>query len=164
LITLEQQDRGLWDRGMIEEGCALVERALKRGQIGVYQIQAAIAALHAEAATPERTDWPQIAALYALLLRLQPSPVIELNRAVAIGMATGPAAGLSLLDGIEARGELRGYHLLPTARAELLVRSGQPDRAIHSFEQAIEQCTNPSERAHLTLRLAELSDHRESHA
>jgi RNA polymerase sigma-70 factor (ECF subfamily) len=153
LITLEQQDRNLWDRSMIKEGCALVERALRRGQVGVYQIQAAIAALHAEATTPERTDWPQIAALYALLLRLQPSPVIELNRAVAIGMAAGPAAGLALLDGIEARGELRGYHLLPTARAELLVRNGEPQRAIQWFHQAIEECSNPAERTHLHARL-----------
>jgi RNA polymerase sigma-70 factor (ECF subfamily) len=153
LITLEQQNRNLWDRSMIDEGCTLVERALRRGQVGVYQIQAAIAALHGEATTPERTDWPQIAALYALLLRLQPSPVIELNRAVAIGMAAGPAAGLALLDGIEARGELRGYHLLPTARAELLVRNGEPERAIHWFEKAIDECSSPAEKAHLHARL-----------
>jgi RNA polymerase sigma-70 factor (ECF subfamily) len=156
LITLERQDRSLWDRAMIEEGCALVERALRRGQVGTYQLQAAIAALHAEAATPERTDWPQIAALYALLLRLQPTPVIELNRAVAIGMAAGPAAGLALIDGIDARGELRGYHLLSAARAELLVRNGEPRQAQRSYQQAIAECTNPAERAHLKRRLAEL--------
>jgi RNA polymerase sigma-70 factor (ECF subfamily) len=157
LITLERQDRTLWDRAMIAEGCALVETALRRGHVGSYQIQAAIAALHAEAETPERTDWPQIAALYALLLRLQPTPVIELNRAVAIGMAAGPAAGLALIDGIEARGELRGYHLLSAARAELLVRNGKPAEAEHSYRRAIEQCTNPAERAYLTRRLAELN-------
>lgn len=154
LITLEQQDRAVWDRPMIEEGCALVERALRRGRVGPYQLQAAIAALHAEAETPERTDWPQIAALYALLLRLQPTPVIELNRAVAIGMAAGPAAGLALIDGIDARGELRGYHLLSAARAELLVRSGEPTRAVRSYEQAIKECSNPAERAYLAGRLA----------
>ena len=157
LITLERQDRALWDRAMIEEGCALVELALKRGRVGPYQLQAAIAALHAEAPTPERTDWPQIAALYALLLRLQPTPVVELNRAVAIGMAAGPAAGLALIDGIDARGELRGYHLLAAARAELLVRNGEAERAERSYRQAIAECSNPAERAHLTKRLAEIS-------
>ncbi|HEX6064923.1 MAG TPA: sigma-70 family RNA polymerase sigma factor [Longimicrobiales bacterium] len=155
LITLERQDRSLWDRAMIEEGCALVERALRRGRVGPYQIQAAIAALHAEAPSPERTDWPQIAALYALLLRLQPSPVIELNRAVAIGMAAGPAAGLALIDGIDARGELRGYHLLSAARAELLVRSGDRARARRYYEQAIQECSNPAERSFLQRRLTE---------
>lgn len=155
LITLERQDRSLWDRAMIEEGCALVERALRRGRVGPYQIQAAIAALHAEAPSPERTDWPQIAALYALLLRLQPSPVIELNRAVAIGMAAGPAAGLALIDGIDARDELRGYHLLSAARAELLVRSGDRARARRYYEQAIQECSNPAERSFLQRRLTE---------
>lgn len=155
LITLERQDRSLWDRAMIEEGCALVEGALRRGRVGPYQIQAAIAALHAQAPSPERTDWPQIAALYALLLRLQPSPVIELNRAVAIGMAAGPAAGLALIDGIDARGELRGYHLLSAARAELLVRTGDRVRARRYYEQAIQECSNPAERSFLQRRLAE---------
>ena len=157
LITLERQDRSLWDRGMIDEGCALVETALRRGNVGTYQIQAAIAALHAQAETPERTDWPQIAALYALLLRLQPTPVIELNRAVAIGMAAGPAAGLALIDGLEARGELEGYHLLAAARAELMVRNGQPADARRHFRKAIDQCTNPAERDHLTRRLSQIA-------
>lgn len=158
LITLEHQDRGSWDRAMIEEGCALVERALRRGPVGSYQIQAAIAALHAEAATPERTDWPQIAALYSLLLRLHPSPVVELNRAVAIGMAAGPAAGLALIDGLDARGELRGYHLLSSARAELLVRGGRAEAAADSYRRAIAECTNPAERAYLERRLAASQD------
>ncbi len=153
LITLEHQNRALWDRVAIAEGCALVETALRRGRVGPYQIQAAIAALHAEAETPERTDWPQIAALYALLLRFQPTPVVELNRAVAIGMAAGPRAGLALVDGIEARGELRGYHLLSAARAELLVRVGETGAAAQSYRRAIAQCTNPAERAYLTGRL-----------
>lgn len=155
LITLERQDRSLWDAAQIHEGCALVETALRRGRVGMYQIQAAIAALHAEAASPERTDWAQIAALYALLLRLQPTPVVELNRAVAIGMAAGPAAGLALIDGLDARGDLRGYHLLPAARAELLVRNGDPHEAAHSYRQAIIECSNRAERAHLERRLAE---------
>ncbi|HEX6134356.1 MAG TPA: DUF6596 domain-containing protein [Longimicrobiales bacterium] len=156
LITLERQDRTLWDAALIREGCALVETALRRGRAGPYQLQAAIAALHAEAPSPERTDWPQIAALYALLLRLQPTPVVELNRAVAIGMAAGPAAGLALIDGLEARGELRGYHLLSAARAELLVRNGDGPAAMKSYERAISECANPAERAHLRRRLAEV--------
>jgi RNA polymerase sigma-70 factor (ECF subfamily) len=157
LITLDLQDRSLWDQARIDEGRALVERVLRRGRTGPYQIQAAIAALHAEATAPEHTDWRQIAALYALLFRLQPNPVIELNRAVAVGMAYGPVAGLALLDQIEAGGELRGYHLLPTARAELLVRNGERDGAAGSYQLAIEQCTNPAERAHLERRLAALT-------
>jgi RNA polymerase sigma-70 factor (ECF subfamily) len=156
LITLEQQDRSLWDRAAIEEGCALVETALRRGSVGSYQIQAAIAALHAEASTPDRTDWPQIAALYTLLLRLQPTPVIELNRAVAIGMAAGPAAGIALIDGIEARGELDGYHHLSAARAELLVRGGRFTDAAHAYRRAVAECGNPAERAYLQRRLAEI--------
>jgi RNA polymerase sigma-70 factor (ECF subfamily) len=154
LIRLEEQDRTLWDRVAITEGLELVETALRRGRVGSYQIQAAIAALHAEAETPDRTDWPQIAALYALLLRFQPTPVVELNRAVAIGMAAGPRAGLALLDGLEAKGELEGYHLLHAARAELLVRAGEPRAAEASYRRAIAGCTNPAERAYLTGRLA----------
>ncbi|MEX1183762.1 MAG: DUF6596 domain-containing protein [Gemmatimonadota bacterium] len=157
LITLERQDRARWDAAALREGCALVETALRRGRIGPYQIQAAIAALHAEATSPDATDWPQIAALYALLLRLQPSPVIELNRAVAIGMAAGPAAGLALIDGIDARGVLRGYHLLPAARAELLARSGRHDDAAVSFRRALVECASPVERAHLARRLDEVA-------
>jgi RNA polymerase sigma-70 factor, ECF subfamily len=155
LITLDRQDRSLWDGALIREGCTLVESALRRGRVGMYQIQAAIAAVHAEATSPERTDWPQIAALYSLLLRLQPTPVVELNRAVAIGMAAGPAAGLALIDGLEARGELRGYHLLSAARAELLVRKGDGREAAHSYRQAIEECSNRAEREYLERRLAE---------
>ena len=156
LITLEQQDRTLWDRTAIEEGCALVETALRRGRVGTYQIQAAIAALHAESSSPDRTDWPQIAALYTLLLRLQPSPVVELNRAVAIGMAAGPSAGLALLDGLEARGALEGYHHLSAARAELLVRRGDRAAAVQIYRRAIAECVNPAERTYLETRLADV--------
>lgn len=156
LMTLERQDRDLWDREAIAEGLELVERALGRGAIGPYQLQAAIAALHAEAKRPEQTDWPQIAALYTLLLRLQPTPVVELNRAVAIGMAAGPRAGLSLLEGLEQRGQLRGYHLLSTARAELQARAGDVEDAADSYRRALSECANPAERAHLERRLEAL--------
>lgn len=157
LVTLDHQDRGLWDRDRIAEGVALVEAALRRGAVGPYQIQAAIAALHAEAATPESTDWPQIVGLYTLLARLQPSPVVELNRAVAVGMAAGPRAGLALVDGIEARHELDGYHLLHATRAELLVRADEAAAAVSSYERAVAACTNPAERAHLERRLATIA-------
>jgi RNA polymerase sigma-70 factor (ECF subfamily) len=157
LITLEHQDRSLWDGAAIAEGSTLVERAIRRGRVGPYQVQAAISALHAEAATPERTDWPQIAALYSLLFRFQPTPVVELNRAVAIGMAAGPRAGLALIDGLEARGELHGYHLLSAARAELLVKALEPEAADASYRRAIRECENPAERGFLTERLAKLS-------
>jgi RNA polymerase sigma-70 factor (ECF subfamily) len=157
LVTLGEQDRSLWDAAMIAEGRALVETALRRGRVGPYQLQAAIAALHTEADTAARTDWPQIAALYTLLLRQQPSPVIALNRAVAVGMAAGPAAGLALLDTLAAEGELCGYHLLAVARAELLARAGERTAAAHEFRRAIEQCTNPAERAHLERRHADLT-------
>jgi RNA polymerase sigma-70 factor (ECF subfamily) len=156
LITLERQDRSLWDGGMIAEGLTLVDRCLRRGHVGPYQIQAAIAALHAEADKPERTDWLQIAALYEFHLRRFPSPVVYLNHAVAVGMAFGPAVGLALIDGIEARGDLRGYHLLSAARAELLVRQGDVSAARQSYSTAIGQCGNPVERAHLEQRLGEI--------
>jgi RNA polymerase sigma-70 factor (ECF subfamily) len=129
---------------------------LRRGRVGTYQIQAAIAALHAEARTAARTDWPQIAALYTLLLRLQPTPVIELNRAVAIGMAAGQSAGLALIDGIEARGLLDGYHHLSAARAELLVRGGRVEDAERVYRRAIAECTNPAERSYLEKRLLDV--------
>jgi RNA polymerase sigma-70 factor (ECF subfamily) len=154
LVTLEQQDRTLWDQARIAEGERLVEVALKRGRAGPYQIQAAIAALHCAAATPAATDWPQIAALYRLLLHMQPSPIIELNYAVAMGLAFQPAAGLRIIAEIEQRGELDSYHLLPVARAELLLRQGETARALDSFRQALALCHNPAEHDHLSRRLA----------
>lgn len=157
LITLEQQDRSRWDRAAIEEGRALVDRALRRGRVGPYQIQAAIAALHVEASTAAETDWAQIAGLYALLERLQPTAVVALNRAVAVGMAIGPRAGLDLLEELEAGGELEGYHLLHATRAELLVRAGDRKSAGRSYERAIAACANPTEREHLDRRLRELA-------
>ena len=156
MVTLERQDRTRWNARMIAEGTALVETALRRGHAGSYQIQAAIAAVHAEAASADATDWPQIAALYALLLQRHRTPVIALNHAVAVGMAIGPEAGLALIDALTARNELDGYHLLPAARAELLVRNGDPGAARDSYLQAIAQCANPVECAYLQRRLGEL--------
>jgi RNA polymerase sigma-70 factor (ECF subfamily) len=157
LITLEHQDRSQWNAAMIEEGRALVEVAIRRGQVGPYQIQAAIAAVHAEADSPERTDWRQIATLYGLLLTRHPTPVIELNHAVAVGIAVGPAAGLRLIDLVESSGQLRGYHLLAAARAELMVRQGDRSGAAVSYRRAIAECANPVERAYLERRLAEVA-------
>jgi len=157
LITLEQQERSRWDRAMIREGIALAEHALRHGPLGPYQIQAAIAAVHAEAAAAEQTDWRQIVGLYELLLRFQPGAVVELNRAVAIGMAFGPAAGLALIDGIDATGALAGYHHLPAARADLLVRQGDHAAARASYARAISECGNGAERRHLRARLDALA-------
>ena len=128
IILLPDQDRALWDRGMVAEGCALVERALVSGRFGPYTLQAAIAAVHAEALTAEATDWPQIAGLYDVLMRAAPSPVVELNRAAAVAMRDGPAAGLELIDAILARGELAGYYLAHSARADLFRRLGRKRR------------------------------------
>ncbi len=129
LVLLEQQDRSTWNHALIREGIALVERALSTRRFGPYTLQAAIAAVHAEAPTPEATDWRQICALYAALLAMQPSPVIELNRAAAVAMHEGPAAGLALIDALFARGELRDYHLAHSARADLFRRLGRRDEA-----------------------------------
>lgn len=156
LVTLEHQDRTLWDAGMIEEGRGLVEAALRRGRSGGYQIQAAIAALHSEAESPDSTDWRQIVALYALLLRRQPNPVVELNYAVAVGIANGPAEGLALIDALDARAELSNYHLLAAARAELMARNGDNAAADEHYRIAIEQCSNLVERAYLERRRAEV--------
>lgn len=160
LITLERQDRTLWDEAMMTEGRALVEVALRRGKASGYQIQAAIAAVHSEADKPENTDWRQIVGLYALLLERQPSPIVELNHAVAVGMAVGPSTGLELIDALDSRGELQDYHLLAAARAELMARNGDVEAAEQSYERAIELCTNPVERAHLERRRAEVVETR----
>jgi RNA polymerase sigma-70 factor (ECF subfamily) len=148
LITLELQDRSQWDGALVAEGCALVERALRRGSPGPYQLQAAIAALHAEAASASETDWVQIVGLYAMLARVAPSPVVALNRAVAVGMADGPDAGLALLDDLP----LDGYHYWPSARAELLVRAGRAAEAIAAYDEALGWCDNDVERRFLTRR------------
>ncbi|HEU0073360.1 MAG TPA: RNA polymerase sigma factor [Dehalococcoidia bacterium] len=157
LLTLEEQDRSLWDVERIEEGRALVERSLRMRRPGPYQLQAAIAALHAESPGPADTDWTQIALLYSELMRFQPSSVVELNRAAAVAMAFGPEAGLKLLDDIDARGELAGYYLAYAARADLQRRAGQRDAAVASYRAAIELCSNPVEARYLRRRLREVS-------
>ena len=156
LVTLEEQDRALWNRGLITEGVGLVERALASRRFGPYSIQAAIAAVHAEAASPGETDWSEIVGLYDVLLRMDASPVIELNRAVAVGMRDGPAAGLALVDAILARGELSGYHLAHAARADLCRRLGQQEQARRSYEKALELARQEPERRFLRRRLAEV--------
>ena len=155
-MLLEDQDRSLWNRGQIAEGTALVERALVSRRFGPYTLQAAIAAVHADAATPAGTDWAEIVGLYDALLELGPSPVVELNRAVAVAMRDGPAAGLALIDGILAAGELANYHLAHAARAELLRRLGRRDDARASFERALGLTQQEPERRFLERRLAEL--------
>ncbi|HEY1764466.1 MAG TPA: RNA polymerase sigma factor [Opitutaceae bacterium] len=157
LVLLEQQDRSAWDRALIREGVGLVERALATRSFGPYTLQAAIAAVHAEALRPERTDWRQICALYAALLRMQPSPVVELNRAVAIAMHEGPAAGLVLIDALFARGQLRDYHLAHSARADLLRRLGRRDQARAGYEQARLLAKSGPEIRYLENRLRELA-------
>ena len=154
LVLLEDQDRSLWNRRKIDEGHRVLERALSRRRPGPYQLQAAIAAVHAEATTPEETDWAEIAVLYGKLAREHPSPIVELNRAVAVAMANGAADGLDLIEQIQGLG---GYHLLHAARADLLRRLGRTDEAAAAYAQALELVTNPAERDFLERRLAELA-------
>ena len=156
LVTLEEQDRSLWDRAQTEEGLALVESALRLGRVGPYQLQAAIAALHAEAHSAAETDWAQIAALYGELARIQPSPVVQLNGAVAIGMAEGPQRGLELIDELGTSGELDRYHLFHAARAEMLRRLGAFEAAADAYRRALALMANSVERAYLERRLAAL--------
>src|SRR5207248_11007424 len=155
LVLLEDQDRALWNRDQIAEGVSLVERALASRQIGPYSLQAAIAAVHAEAKTAAATDWGQIASLYDALLRIEPSPIIELNRAVAVAMRDGPAAGLALIDAILARGQLADYHLAHAARADLCRRLGQNLDAKAAYERALELARQETEQRFLQRRLAE---------
>jgi RNA polymerase sigma-70 factor (ECF subfamily) len=152
LVLLEAQDRSRWDRVKIAEGSALVRQALRGQAPGEYAVQAAIAALHAGAPAAGETDWPQIAALYGVLAGIHPSPVVELNRAVAIAMAEGPEQGLSLLNTLQ----LPGYHLLPAARADLLRRLGRSKEAAAAYREALGLVTNEAERRFLERRLAEL--------
>lgn len=153
LVRLGEQDRTRWDREMIEEGCALVERALRRGRPGPYQVQAAIQAVHAEARTWNDTDWTQIAGLYATLAVGDPSPVVALNHAVAVGMAEGPEAGLTAIDRIDG---LDGYHLVHAARADFLERLGRTDDAREALTRARALTNNVVEQRHLDDRLADL--------
>jgi RNA polymerase sigma-70 factor (ECF subfamily) len=158
LILLEDQDRTLWNRNQIAEGISLVTRALSSGQVGSYTVQAAIAAAHAQAPSAPTTDWAQIVALYDLLLQAQPSPVVELNRAVAVAMRDGPAAGLDLINAILARGELENYHLAHAARADLCRRLGQTSEARVSYERALSLTQQEPEQRFLKRRLSELPD------
>ena len=155
IVLLEEQDRSLWDAAEIAEGIRLTETALRDGGPGPYALQAAIAALHGEARRPEDTDWRQIAELYRELLARHPSPVVELNRAVAVAEASGAEAGLRLLDEIERKGELASYHLLPAARGRVLARLGRRDEAADAFRRALELASNGPERRFLERRLAE---------
>jgi len=154
LVLLEDQDRARWDHEMIDEGVVVLDEAIALRTPGPYQLQAAIAALHAQAPRPEHTDWPQIANLYTALANAAPSPVIELNRAVAVAMSDGPAAGLALVDRLA--GDLETYHLFHAARADLLARLERRDEAAASYRRALELVTNPAERGFLLRRLAEL--------
>ena len=159
IVPLEDQDRARWDHPQIDEGAALVEEALRDGgrPPGQYALQAAIAALHAQAPTAESTDWREIAALYALLAQVHPTPVVELNRAVAVAMAGGLERGLALVDELDQRGALAGYHLLPVARAELLRRLGRHAEAAESYRGALALVSNDTERRHLERRLREIA-------
>ncbi len=156
LVLLDDQDRSLWDRAKIAEGQQLVERALRMRRVGPYQLEAAIAALHDEAPRPSATDWPQIAALYGELANRSLSPVVELNRAVAIAMADGPERGLELMDGLAAAGELDAYPYLHAARADLLRRLGRRDEAAAAYRRARELTANATEQAFLDRRLVEV--------
>ena len=156
IVTLEDQDRSRWNASQIAEGLVLVEAALREGPPTPYALQAAIAALHAQAKTAAETDWRQIAALYGVLLRVAPSPVVELNHAVAVAMVDGPARGLMLLDSLEARGELDRFHLLPAARADLLRRLGRRREAAEAYATALTLVGNDAERRFLARRLGEL--------
>jgi len=154
-IVLLEQDRGRWNQVLVRRGLAALERAEQLGgALGPYALQAAIAACHARARTPEATDWPWIAALYDALVQLTPSPVVELNRAVAIAMAFGPAAGLALVDALTTEPSLAEYHLLPTVRADLLVKLGRCNEAEAEFRRAADLTQNVRERVLLLTRAA----------
>ena len=155
LVPLEEQDRTRWDTDAIAEGLELVDAALRRGQPGPYQVQAAIAACHASARDASATDWVEIAALYNELLRMMPTPVVALNRAVAVGMADGPAAGLRLVDALDASGALAGYHLLAATRADLLRRLDRRAEAAAAYRDALALAANDAERRYLNRRLEE---------
>jgi RNA polymerase sigma-70 factor (ECF subfamily) len=153
LVLLEDQDRSLWDRPQIAEGAALVEQALRSRRVGPFAIQAAIAALHGEAATPADTDWCQIVGLYDVLMRLDPSPVVALNRAVAVAMRDGEADGLALIESLMTGGQLNDYHLAHSARAELCRRLGRFDHARDSYTRALGLVKQAPERRFLERRL-----------
>jgi RNA polymerase sigma-70 factor (ECF subfamily) len=156
LITLADQDRTRWDSKLIDDGVRVLDAALTLGRPGPYQLQAAIAACHATASRAEDTDWTRIARLYELVAKLNPSPVVELNRAVAVAMAEGPAAGLALVDALAEGGELAGYHLLPATRADFLRRLGRGGEAASAYREALELAPTDAERRYLARRIGEL--------
>jgi RNA polymerase sigma-70 factor (ECF subfamily) len=156
LVLLADQDRARWDREMIAEGQTLVERAIRSRRFGPYTLQAAISAVHAEAATADATDWPQIVGLYDVLMRADPSPVVELNRAAAVAMRDGPAAGLALIDALLARGELADYHLAHSARADLLRRLGRTAEAREAYGRALGLARQEPERRFIARRMGEM--------
>jgi predicted RNA polymerase sigma factor len=155
LIPLAEQDRSLWDRAAIAEGVALITEALRRGQVGEYQVQAAIAAVHDQAASHASTEWPEILALYGLLERMTGNPMVTLNRAVATAMAHGPGAGLALLDGLGDR--LGDHHRLHSVRAHLLEQAGDTQNAIAEFQAAAARTSNLREQRYLTMQAARLA-------
>jgi len=158
LILLEDQDRTRWNRNQVAEGISLVTQALTSGQVGPYTVQAAIASVHAQSPSASTTDWGQIVAFYDLLLQAQPSPVVELNRAVAVAMRDGPEAGLTLVDAVLAQGDLRNYHLAHAARADLCRRLGQTAEARASYERALSLTQQEPEQRFIKRRLSELPD------
>jgi RNA polymerase sigma-70 factor (ECF subfamily) len=158
LVPLEQQDRSLWNRALIDEGCALTQQALRSGRFGAYTLQAAIAAVHAEAGSVEATDWPQIVGLYDALLRIEPTPVVALNRAVAVAMAEGPQAGLALIEPLVAQHEaLARYHLAHAALADLYRRLGRAEQARAAYERALALARQAPQQRFLQRRLDELA-------
>jgi RNA polymerase sigma-70 factor (ECF subfamily) len=157
IVTLEDQDRGAWDAAEIREGVGMLEGTLRLGRLGPYQVQAAIAACHVTAASAADTDWGQIARLYGELARFLPTPVVELNRAVAVGMADGPEAGLSLVTTLETAGQLAGYHLLPATKADMYRRLGRADEAAACYREAMALTSTDAERRYLGRRLAEVT-------
>lgn len=158
LVALEEQDRTRWDADAIDEGLALIDAALRRGQAGPYQVQAAIAACHATASEPAATDWTEIAALYRALVQMVPSPVVELNRAVAVAMADGLEAGLRLVEALQASGALADYHLLPATRADLLRRLDRRTEAAVAYREALQLAGTDAERRYLARRLVETAE------
>lgn len=157
LVTLQEQDRSLWNRDAIDEACRLLDKAMRFGRAGPYQLQAAISALHGTAATPAETDWLEIALLYERLVELVPTPVVALNRAVAVAMADGPEAGLALVDELEQDGALGDYYLLAATRADLLRRLRRGEQARVAYERALELAPTEAERRYLARRITELS-------
>jgi RNA polymerase sigma-70 factor, ECF subfamily len=161
-VLLEDQDRSLWNREQIDEGVLLLQRALATGTVGPYTLQGAIVAMHAEAATAAETDWSRIAALYDLLLRANPSPVVALNRAVAVAMRDGPEPGLTLIDAILASGDLRDYQLAHSARGDLLRRLGRTSEAVAAYRRALDLATQAPTKRFLLQRIRELTSRRET--